>query len=81
MQTYLLVGPASVDGCGRITRRSPLFGGVGGSFSPHRRRLAPVVASAPVDGRQNHYAILGVSPSASAADIKKAYRLLALKVL
>ncbi|PSS21096.1 Chaperone protein like [Actinidia chinensis var. chinensis] len=79
MQAYLLVGPASVDGCGRITRRSPLFVGGGGSFSPHRRRLSPVVASAPVNGKQNHYAVLGVLPSASAADIKKAYRLLALK--
>ncbi|GFY93572.1 chaperone DnaJ-domain superfamily protein [Actinidia rufa] len=55
MKAYLLVGPASVDGCGRITRRSPLFVVGGGSFSPHRRRLAPVMASAPVNGKQNHY--------------------------
>ncbi|GFY93592.1 chaperone DnaJ-domain superfamily protein [Actinidia rufa] len=80
MKAYLLVGPASVDGCGRITRRSPLFVVGGGSFSPHRRRLAPVMASAPVNGKQSHYAVLGVLPSASAADIKKAYRLLALKM-
>ncbi|GFY80710.1 chaperone DnaJ-domain superfamily protein [Actinidia rufa] len=79
MQAYLLVGHASVDGCRRITNRSPPFVG-GGSRSPHHRRLPPpVVALASVNGENNHYAVLGVSPSTSAADIKKAYRLLALK--
>lgn len=68
MQAYIQVGPASVDG-GAI--RSLLI-------APRGRRWARFLASA-TNGGKSHYAVLGVSPRASSADIKKAYRLLALK--
>ncbi|XP_021283292.1 uncharacterized protein LOC110415859 isoform X2 [Herrania umbratica] len=38
-------------------------------------------SAAGIDGEQNHYSVLGVARNASSADIKRAYRLLALKVL
>ncbi|GMP87158.1 hypothetical protein CsSME_00039659 [Camellia sinensis var. sinensis] len=90
MQAYLLVGPTStsIDGGGKITPGSNRIWqpwvwpqGGGRSRSSHRRCWSPpvVVASATINGLQNHYAVLGVSPTASSADIKKAYRLLALK--
>lgn len=52
--------------------------------SPHHHRppLSTITASAAVNGRQqNHYVVLGVSADASPSDIKRAYRLLALKVV
>ncbi|XP_007030727.2 PREDICTED: dnaJ homolog subfamily C member 18 [Theobroma cacao] len=36
-------------------------------------------SAAGIDGEQNHYSVLGVARNASSADIKRAYRLLALK--
>ncbi|GER57117.1 chaperone protein DNAj [Striga asiatica] len=72
MQAYaygrLMLGPTPFDGggyCKWITH------------SPCRRRLE---ASATGRGRRNHYDVLGISPDASSLDIKRAYRLLALKV-
>ncbi|KAK3011440.1 hypothetical protein RJ639_012042 [Escallonia herrerae] len=80
MQACLLLAPT-------WTRSSSSRDALFNSFGRHNRRgrltgrplWAPVVASAAVDGRQNHYAVLGIPPDASSADIKKAYRLLALK--
>ncbi|CAA7399291.1 unnamed protein product [Spirodela intermedia] len=43
-----------------------------------RRKAGRVVASA-ARGEQDHYAVLGISRRASAADVKRAYRLLARK--
>ncbi|KAK2979142.1 hypothetical protein RJ640_029300, partial [Escallonia rubra] len=82
MQACLLLAPT-------WTRSSSSRDALFNSFGRHHRRgrvtgrplWAPVVASAAVHGRQNHYAVLGVPPDASSADIKKAYRLLALKTL
>ncbi|KAA8519042.1 hypothetical protein F0562_016184 [Nyssa sinensis] len=86
MQAYLSVGPTSIYGSSKITHganRSLLFAPLAcppcRSRSTHPRWWALVVASATIKGEQNHYAVLGVSPNASSADIKKAYRLLALK--
>ncbi|KAK6941993.1 DnaJ domain [Dillenia turbinata] len=44
-----------------------------------RLRWVSVAASVTIRGDQNHNTVLGVSPCASSADIKRAYRLLALK--
>ncbi|KAK6151870.1 hypothetical protein DH2020_014505 [Rehmannia glutinosa] len=67
-----MFGPTSFDGGGCSKWIAP------GSWATSRcrRRFA---ASATVSGRLNHYDVLGVSPNASSSDIKKAYRLLALK--
>ncbi|CAK9136734.1 unnamed protein product [Ilex paraguariensis] len=83
MQAYLLLGPTSIDG-GGSSNRNILIGLWAARphtrcRSPRRRLWVPVTASATINGQQNHYAVLGVSPNASSADIKKAYRLLALK--
>lgn len=89
MQSYLLLGPTptSIDGSPSITHTPNRDLPIGPlSCWPHcrgrsisRRLRSPVVTSATANGHQNHYAVLGVSPDASSADIKKAYRALALK--
>ncbi|KAI3446373.1 hypothetical protein Pfo_003038 [Paulownia fortunei] len=69
---YLVLGPTSFDGGGCSKCIVPWSW----PTSRSRRRFA---ASATVNGHRNHYDILGVSPNASSSDIKRAYRLLALK--
>ncbi|XP_057982864.1 uncharacterized protein LOC131167867 [Malania oleifera] len=72
---HLLEGRSSVEGGGRIW--SPHWRR--GRRSYHRRRCVPAVVVASAALNQNHYAVLGLSPTASRADIKRAYRLLARK--
>ncbi|KAL8467380.1 hypothetical protein ACS0TY_030870 [Phlomoides rotata] len=70
MQAYgylVLPGPTSFDGGGsKLTW-------------PSSRSCRRFTASAIVNGHNNHYDVLGVPQNASFSDIKKAYRLLALK--
>ncbi|KAL3534034.1 hypothetical protein ACH5RR_007555 [Cinchona calisaya] len=90
MQAYILLGPTAFDGDGgRPYKRNLFFRDNGWAYfcwphiqRSHHHRRAPwpsttITASATV--KQNHYAVLGVSTDASASDIKRAYRLLALK--
>ncbi|XP_024024617.1 chaperone protein dnaJ 20, chloroplastic [Morus notabilis] len=71
MQALLLVGPT--------TTTTPIS-----SRSRHRRWTPLIVAAAAAaasssSSSQNHYAVLGLNLSATPADIKRAYRLLARK--
>ncbi|XP_043690791.1 dnaJ homolog subfamily A member 3, mitochondrial isoform X2 [Telopea speciosissima] len=91
MQVYLSVCPSFMEGGIIIKAKAKanlLLGGVGPveCFVPRWRSplggrpRSPVVASsAAINGQQNHYTVLGIPATASSADIKKAYRLLARK--
>jgi hypothetical protein len=50
--------------------------------SPRRRRylLVSAASSSAINGGGDHYTLLGVTRSANAVEIKRAYRLLARKV-
>ncbi|XP_022859594.1 uncharacterized protein LOC111380300, partial [Olea europaea var. sylvestris] len=74
LQSNLLLGPTSFDG-----------GGISNLIGPWAWRALPshlcrrFTTSATINRLQNHYTTLGVSTNASSSDIKKSYRLLALK--
>ncbi|KAM7500311.1 hypothetical protein LguiA_024725 [Lonicera macranthoides] len=79
MQSYLLMGLTSILHTSK-SNLDPKISLWGSTFTrsrttDHRRLFSPVA----VNAHQNHYDVLGVSPDASSSDIKKAYRLLALK--
>ncbi|CAN4118408.1 unnamed protein product [Withania somnifera] len=82
MQTYLSLAPTSIDK-GGSSNQNLSFGPWAwpnkriGIFHPR----AQVSASAVGGGQRSHYSVLGIPHNASSVDIKKAYRLLALKVL
>ena len=92
MQAHLLVGPIAIVGRGGApssTVDSNFFIAAPPSWNHrrHRRfrhshRWSPLTVSsaAAINGEQNHYAVLGLNQTATSADIKKAYRLLARKV-
>ncbi|XP_060177546.1 uncharacterized protein LOC132607547 [Lycium barbarum] len=80
MQSSLFLAPTSIDK-GGSSNQNLSFGPWAwpskriGTFHPR----AQVSASAIGGGQQSHYSVLGVPHNASCVDIKKAYRLLALK--
>ncbi|CAH9078809.1 unnamed protein product [Cuscuta epithymum] len=83
MQAYLLWNPATIHGVGRTKGNPHIFPwtcpAANNSCRATRFRRAPVTSSSSISSQQNYYSVLGISPTTSAADIKKAYRLLALK--
>lgn len=86
--SFLLPWPSSSDGGGGIffpSRNSFSFVGLwawaGGRGRRSADRAAPAAAgTGSLGGEQDHYAVLGLPRSASVADVKRAYRLLARKV-
>ncbi|XP_027176002.1 dnaJ homolog subfamily C member 18 isoform X2 [Coffea eugenioides] len=89
MQAYILLGPTTMDGRGSSgSNRSFLSDNNRNHFihrSLRRRPHPTFTASATAPNsrhhhhHQNHYDVLGVPPDASPSDVRKAYRLLALK--
>jgi DnaJ-domain-containing protein 1 len=81
MQSHLLVGPISITAHSTAADSSYL------SAAPRRRRHLLISASSSssssasaINGKGDHYTVLGVARSADAVEIKRAYRLLARKV-
>ncbi|KAK7290635.1 hypothetical protein RIF29_05195 [Crotalaria pallida] len=81
MQAHLLVGPIisiSPSSAVALPSLDPCpFLSAAPTFSTGRRSPLVVASAAAVNGGQNHYAVLGVAQTASHAEIKRAYRLLA----
>jgi len=84
MQSHLVVGSISIARYGGAADSSPFHSAAPSCWTnPPRRRSSLIVASsspAAINGGQNHYAVLGVTRTATAVEIKRAYRLLARKV-
>lgn len=90
MQSQLLVGPISVNGCsgvhsGFLINPGPPSHCATHRNHPNRHRWSPLTVAASsswaIPDEQEHYAVLGLSRNATFAEIKRAYRLLARKVL
>ncbi|KAK2362150.1 hypothetical protein P8452_65783 [Trifolium repens] len=75
MQSHLLVGPISIGAHATAADSNYL------SAAPRRRRylLVSAASSSAINGGGDHYTLLGVTRSANAVEIKRAYRLLARK--
>ncbi|KAK7286544.1 hypothetical protein RJT34_21610 [Clitoria ternatea] len=86
MQSHLLLGPISVASYGGAADFNPFLSAAPSTWTNPPRRRPPLVAASSssssattINGGQSHYAVLGIAHSASAAEIKRAYRLLARK--
>ncbi|KAF7819283.1 dnaJ-like protein subfamily C member 18 [Senna tora] len=94
MEAHFKVGPIPITGCGGVFPSivdSNLFIADPSTWRSRRHRrsrhghrwarliVASSSAFASINGENNHYVVLGLDQTATAADIKRAYRLLARK--